>query len=173
MDEIQVEKKRRGAGWLWLLPALVIIALPVWWLWPDGAGDAEREALIARPGEPEGTETVTAATAQEAMVAAILANPDEWVGRAISAAVSVVDVPTNRGFWIEQEGEKMFVLLVDDADEERAEIDAGQELRVAGTVRDQSWLPHLPGEPLKRDTDAIIQKQRVFLVADARGIQVQ
>ncbi len=41
MAEIRVEPKRRSLAWLWVLLALVVIGLVVWYLNNDGANQVE------------------------------------------------------------------------------------------------------------------------------------
>jgi hypothetical protein len=52
MAEIRVEQKRRSLAWLWLLLALVVIGLVVWYLNNDGINQVDTvpaSSAIAAP----------------------------------------------------------------------------------------------------------------------------
>ena len=58
MAEIRIEQKRRGLGWLWLLLALIIVAILAWYfLYPGRAAPAPATGAppttgAVRPYEP-------------------------------------------------------------------------------------------------------------------------
>lgn len=169
MAEIQMEKKERsGAAWIWVLLAVLLIALLVWWLWPT------RNGIV----EPAAVETTTVTTAplppvtSEPTLALINANPQEWVGREFSGTVTVPEVPTDRGFWIEQDGQRLFALLVDRESEEPININPGQRLQIRGTVRDATHLAQLQGDPLTGPTEEIVRQQPAYLVAGETAIEI-
>lgn len=181
MAEIQIERKKGGGlAWLWVLLALLLIALLLWMFWP--------RAEVIRPMEPlaVGTGTVLTGTApaepapaepapaggSEPTIAAINANPQQWIGREFSGVVNVTDVPTDRGFWIEQEGQRLFALVHDQPAEVPIEIKSGQRLRLRGTVRDASFLPQLPGETLTSATEQIVRQQPAYVVAGETAIEI-
>ena len=177
MAEIRLEKKKRGMGWLWALLALLLLLLLVWWLWPD---DAVEEPVATEPYGSE-VEPVGPVEPVEPMVSAeglglgvILANPADYVGQPFPGAeVQVAEVPTDRGFWIEQDGQRLFAIIIDGPEEQPKDINPGQTLDVTqGTLRDSSYLAELPGEPLDADTEEIARQQPIFLVVDERYIEV-
>ena len=170
MAEIPVERKR-NLTWLWVILALLLIAALIWWA---TAGDEE---VVT---EPVGTEAGLEPTAEpvpaagELTIANILASPEAYVGRDdFSGEVNVPEVPTDRGFWVEDQGQRLFALIIDEPREVPKDINAGQRLRISqGMIRDQSFLPDMPGRPLEANTLRIIQEQDVYLVVDEDNIEI-
>ncbi len=67
-------------------------------------------------------------------------------------------VPTDRGFWIEADGARLFAVLIDRLREVPVDINVGQELRVAkGMLRDATFIADIPGEELEADTLASLR----------------
>jgi len=180
MAEIPVERKSNHT-WLWLLLALLLIGLLIWWL---ASGDDESEAeQIAVAEETTATQAATpagalagagAAAAGGMTVASILQSPGTYVGRDdFAAEVDVPEVPTDRGFWVEQDGQRMFALIIDGPREEPMDINSGQRLRITnGMIRNEESLGDVPGEPLDQDTIDIIREQQAFLVVDEDDMEI-
>lgn len=185
MARIDLEKKKAGLGWLWVLLLLLALALLLWWLWgawnddePDYAVDETLEEpyeSVAPAAEPEMGEEAMVAAAGLA-VAEILAEPDSWIDRTVSGEAAVSDVPTDRGFWVEQDGERLFALIIDGPAEVPLHIEAGQtlELTDATVYRAEAALEEgtIPGRPLDEDTRRIAQDQEVILVVDESDIEI-
>lgn len=183
MARTELEPKRRsGLGWIWWLLILAILALVIWWLWQGAAGDdletvedpAVEGAMIEgglEPTEPEplaGNEQMSFVPVGE-----VIGAPDGWLGRTIDGDVNVVEVPTDRGFWIEQDGQRLFALIIDQPAEVPKDINSGQTLRITGgEFRDPSALGTLEGEPLDEQTRQIAEQQRIFLVVDESEIEI-
>lgn len=169
MAEIHMEKKRSGGlGWLWILLALLLIALLAWAFWPDDDVDvvepvAQTSTYVA-PVETPATTTVT--------LAEINQNPAQWVGREYSGTVTVPEVPTDRGFWIEENGTRMFAVVYDAPREDWIDINPGQQLRLRGTVRDQAFTSQMPGEPMTAGTQNILENQQAYLVVGESAIEI-
>ena len=175
MAEIHIEKKERGSlAWLWIALAILVLAIVAWMVWPRGD---VAEPIAAVPGVVDTAMTATGATleplAGDATLAAINANPQQWVGREFTGTVTAASVPTDRGFWIEQNGQRLFAILVDSPAEQPIDINQGQTLRIRGTVRDATFLSQIPGVPITAATEQIIRQQPVYLVADESAIQIQ
>ena len=167
MAEIHNEKKKSGMGWLWALLAILAIALIAWWLWPEA--DMEPVAGLAPvapiPEPVAVTETPTIAT--------IVANPQSWVGRDFSGVVQVADVPTDRGFWIEQDGQRMFAIVIDQPAEQPVDINAGQQIQIRNaTLRDAQYLPQLQGETLTSSTESVVREQPIYLVVNESNLTI-
>lgn len=171
MTEIHMERKK-GMPWIWALLALLLVALIAWMVWPR-----------PDPVEPLPVATATTVTiveplavpppaATDATIATILSNPRQWVGREFSGVVTVAEVPSDRGFWIEQNGQRMFAILYDEPAEVPVDINAGQQLRIRGTVRDPAYLPQVVGAKLTPSTEAIAREQPVYLVAGETAIEI-
>jgi hypothetical protein len=167
MAEIRMEKKSGGMGWLWILLAILAIALLAWLFWPD-----RDEASTAVVTATETGRTATSFEDETPGLAAILENPGQWTGREYSGTVTVPEVPTDRGFWIEENGARMFAILVDEPREVPKDINPGQQIRLRGTVRDASYLSDLPGEPLTAGTENIARNQQAYLVVDEDAIEI-
>jgi len=66
MAEIRVEEKRRSLAWLWLLLALAVVGLVVWYLNNDGVNQVETvpaSSAITAPSPNVATMTVPVAPA--------------------------------------------------------------------------------------------------------------
>lgn len=174
MARIPVEKKG-GASWIWwLLGLLVLIGLV--WLLVEAFDDDEAE-LTEEPGVEAVTPDTTpgAATGTPAVaIGDILNNPAAYVGQTFpDQEVNVVEVPTDRGFWIEDQGQRLFAIIIDEPQEEPLDINPGQTLQIqGGTLRDSTYLPEMPGAPLDQETQNIVQEQPIFLVVDERNIDI-
>lgn len=167
MAEIRMEKKSGGMAWLWILLAILLIALLAWLFWPD-----RDEAATAVATATETGQTATSSEAETPTLATILENPGQWIGREYSGTVAVPEVPTDRGFWIEENGARMFAILVDEPREVPKDINPGQQVRIRGTVRDASTISELPGEPLTAGTENIARDQPAYLVVDEDAIEI-
>lgn len=174
MAQVDLEKTddRGGMGWLWALIAIILIALLAWWLWPDA--DIEELPVIETEVAEEMDPLDVPETVALLPLADILANPDAWIGRTVDGQVDVVEVPTDRGFWIEHEGIRMFALLIDQPAEVPLDINAGQTIRMmSATVRDASTdVNTLAGAPVDADTQRILDDQGVFLMVNESDIEM-
>ena len=177
MAEIPVEKKS-NLTWLWVLLALILIALLIWW-----ATDSDEVEPIPQTEEIVGVDTPGAdpITPPEPVgmeagitVGGILGNPTEYVGddNINLTGVTVPEVPTDRGFWVEDQGQRIFAVLIDGPSERPKDIDPNQRIVIREAMaRDATFIDQIPGQPLDQDTRNIIQKQDVYLVVDESNIQ--
>ena len=177
MAEIPVEKKS-NLTWLWILLAIILIALLIWWATDD-------DEVV----EPVGTEVVGASTVGADPVTApepvgmeagvtigdILGNPTEYAGQdnINLMGVSVPEVPTDRGFWVEDQGQRIFAVLIDGPSEVPKDINPGQQLTIReAMVRNATFISEMPGQPLDDDTRNILNNQDAFLVVNESNIEV-
>lgn len=167
--------------WLWGIVGLAALILVLVWMWPDvdEAGYAETErveevtpATTPEPTQPEGA---LGPAAPRLALEQVLADPEQYVGTTFSdTEMRAVEVPTDRGFWIEENGNRLFAVIIDRPAEEPKDINPGATLRVEhGTFRDPSYLPRLQGAPLDEDTRRIAEDQPILLVVDERNIEVR
>jgi hypothetical protein len=100
--------------------------------------------------------------------------PSRFIGRTLpDGEVDVASVPTDRGFWIERNGERLFALIIDVPQEEPKDINPGARLSLSdGTLRGPQDLSELRGRPLDADTEQIALAQEAFLVIDERYIEI-
>lgn len=178
MAEIPVEKKS-SMSWLWILLALILAALLLWWLFSAGDDDefepvGDEVAVV----ETVDTEAVdgTAAPGGAMTLAAILANPSAYYGReGFTGEVTVAGPLTDRGFWIENEGNRMFAIVIDQPAERPIDINPGATLRLnGGTVRDPSTITaaDIKGDALDQDTMNVLQDQEAVLVINEANIEI-
>lgn len=170
MAEIPVERKS-NLTWLWILLAVLLIGLLIWWV---TSGDDDDELIV----ENETAEIITpqvVGTAPGISIGDILGDPAVYLGRDDFRAEVTVPVDaemTDRGFWIEDEGERLYVILNDGPMEEPIHINPGQTLRIdQGMLRDRTFFPDLPGE-LDATTENIAEQQPIFLVVDEEYIEI-
>lgn len=190
MAEIPVERVGSSKWWLWLLLALLLIGLLLWWVLDDDdeAAVVEPVAVVTDVGTAPAPEIVGAQTPgadpvtppepvameQGVSIANILGSPSQYIGRNdFQAEVAVPEVPTDRGFWIEDQGNRMFALIIDNPQEVPKDINPGQRLRVTeGMIRDATFIGQIPGKPIDQDTRRILQQQDAFLIVDEENIEI-
>jgi len=172
MAEINVERKSPGI-WPWVI-GLAVLALLIWALFALLDGDDEEVAVVdpvATPVETAPLEMPDATMAAAGIpVSEIVQSPAEWTGRSVAGEARVAEVPTDRGFWIEDGGERLFVLLNDAPAERPVDIAPGQTVRLSGAVV-HGDLAAVPGE-IDADTRAIVQGLPVFLGIDESGVEI-
>ena len=177
MADINVERKSPGI-WPWIL-GLVALALLIWALAALLGGDDEAELAAIDPVATEVAEVEPAVPPAETLapvagarvpVSQIIESPATWTGRTVGGEVRVVEVPTDRGFWIEDQGERLFVILRDAPAERPIDINPGQTIRMSeATVYDN--VANVPGE-VDADTRDIAQGLPVFLGIDEANIEM-
>ena len=179
MVEIPIQHKS-SLKWLWLLLAVILLGLLLWWaLDDDDARTVEgvAPATAVEAGVEPGSETAlaTGAGAGAASIPAILRDPATFVGRNdFAGEVDVPEVPTDRGFWVQQDGARMFALIIDGPREKPVDVNPGQRLRLSeGMLRDATSVGTIPGKPLDEDTKKILADQRIFLVVHEDNIEIR
>ena len=171
MAEIPVEKKSSSKTWLWLLLAALLVVLIIWWL---SADDDEVETAVVDPAPIESVETTaTTPMAGEMTLAAILAQPQQYIGQEFTGEVDVGGPLTDRGFWVENDGARMFAVIIDQPREVPLDINPGQRLQVnGGMIRAGGDVGDVDGVPLDDDTRAVIQDQAAFMMVDESNIEI-
>lgn len=173
MADINVERKTPGV-WPWVI-GLIVLALLIWALFALLDGGEEELAVVdpvateVQPVEPVEAPDATVGGAL-VPVSVIVLSPAEWTDRTVSGEARVAEVPTDRGFWIEEGGERVFVILNDAPTERPANINPGQTVRLTGAVVHDD-LADVPGE-IDPDTRSIVESLPVFLAIDESGIEV-
>ncbi|GHA73961.1 hypothetical protein [Cognatilysobacter bugurensis] len=183
MAEIKIEKKK--SIWPWILGALLVL-LAIWAFTQMGdreeveaAAVAPVEAPVAEAPvavEPVGAVEPVETTANAAAllpVATVLAGPAGFVGQEISGTARVTDVPTDRGFWIEQDGQRIFAVIAKGPNmEEAINVNAGQEIMINGAaVHDPSTLAQLGGT-LDAEAQKLVTGQQAFLLVEPSDITI-
>ncbi len=180
MAEIPVEKKS-SSNWIWLLLLLLLGALLLWWLLSENDDDADlatadTDIVAADTVDGVGQSTADNEVNNEMTLAAIAANPANFYGQdGFTGRVDVGGPLTDRGFWVEHEGTRMFALVIDEPAERRIDINPGATLEInGGTVRQASSISatNIEGETLDEDTLRVIADQEVVLVIDEDNIRI-
>lgn len=176
MADIDVERKGPSI-WPWII-GLIILALLIWALVELFGGDEEAEVaavdpIVAPTGEvspPTMEPPALVAPTAGIPVSQIIESPATFTGQALGGEVRVVEVPTDRGFWIEDQGERLFVILNDAPQEQPVDINPGQTVRMSQAMVYEN-MNNVPGN-LDPDTRNILQNQRVFLAVDEANVEI-
>lgn len=178
MAQINVERKS-SSSWMWWLLGLVIVALLIWAI--AEAMDRNREVAAVAPvgtmADRYEAQPVTPGTPEmSGMVAGIpldriVANPGSWAGQSVSGEVKVAQVVSDRGFWIEGQGERLFVLL-NEISGEVQDVNAGQTIRMTDArVYSADDLSQLPGE-MQAEARSIARNEAVVLAVDSENLDI-
>lgn len=171
MADINLEKKRSSSAWLWVVVALLVVVVLAWWMWPDEELEpVVAEAPMTEVQPPTAPLPEPVAQMPGIPVSQIVESPTTWTGRTVEGEVRVTSVPTDRGFWIEDQGEQLFVLINPEGGE-APNIQPNTTVRIEeGTVRDTTFVAGIPGE-ISDETRNILQDQSVFIVTDPGNIR--
>lgn len=188
--------KSRSNIWWWLVLLAFLAALVVWFIVRSDGNDEIAEADVAETDiagemgsieeppelfEGEDTAMTQPATAPgselDVTLAAIVENPAAYVGTDgfDAQGVRVPEVPTDRGFWVENDGARMFALIIDNPQEVPKDINPGQTLDISGAmIRDASTISDdLPGDDLDQDTLNILNEQQAYLLVPEENIEIR
>lgn len=174
MADIDIERKGPSI-WPWII-GLLILALLVWGLVEmmgddEDEVDADEAAVVEEPLEPAPPPVTTAPAAAMLPVAAILAGPDAYVGQTVSGEARVAEVPTDRGFWVEADGQRMFAILNQNVPPEQPlDVNPGQRVRMDG-ARVRTDMSEVPGD-LDARTRGIVEGQQAFLTVDPANLDI-
>lgn len=176
MAEIPVEKKS-SSSWIWILLLLLLGALLLWWiLSDDDDADVDTVDPVVAEQSADYGDSQNVDTQGEMTLAAIAANPAQYFGReGFTGEVDVGGPLTDRGFWVENEGARMFALVIDEPAERRIDINPGMTLELnGGTVREASSISatDIEGDSLDEDTMRVIADQEAILVIDEDNMRV-
>lgn len=178
MADIDIERKS-SMSWLWWLLGLLLLALIAWWL----LADDDDEVAVVDPVTAPVAAPVTPTTTPEPIaqgplcVAQVLSAPNTYIGQSLGTCpVQVVEVVSDRGFWIEENGQRVFVVINEGvpgvADTQGAaeapDINAGQSINITeAMVLDN--VQNLAG-PLDEQTQQIAGAQPWFLAIDEENV---
>ncbi len=169
MADIPVERKG-GMGWLWWVLGLLALVLVIWIV----VAAADDDDDVAEVVDTDVVAVEPMATGAEASLSDIMANPAMYIGQPFpTAEVGVSDNMTDRGFWIEEGGQRLFAVLIDEPLEVPIDINPGQRLRISGgTLRAPSYLSEMPGKSIDQDTRNIVDGLTAFLAVDESNIEI-
>lgn len=191
MEEIRIERRKSPWGWIVGLLLLLLLAWGVYqWIQRNGIVDTGAPAAtatvppIAEPIEPlpageagNGLAPTpappTAADNAPIAVAAIVAGPAFFQGQPVVGTVQVVEVPDAGGFWVEQDGQRLYAAIIRSPDMQASvrpeSVGPGRQVRLSGVVHDSARSSQL-GADIDPAAREIIAGQRVFLLVDADNI---
>lgn len=170
MPELDIQRKSVASyWWVVLLLLLVLAVFVIWWL--AATWDNDPEVAFVRPEGAAAPATATAtpgtANVEVIPVAAILAEPGSYADRTVQGTARVVQVISDRGFWIEENNQRMFVVL-NEQRPETVDINAGQTVRLSGRVSTAERAGQLDGvQSLEADTREVLNTQKAFLYVNA------
>lgn len=198
MANIDIQKKQSsGKGWLWgLLVAAGVVALGLFFIFNGEPGDEEIGAEVELgaaategPWEPleDGDDDRTAANETDERnapaneqdtnddseafpIAAVMDSPSEWEGRTVEGEVVVREVPTDRGFWVEEDGKRAFFVVDPEGRESDAHIQEGQRIRITGAKVHRD-LDDLSGQ-LVSEARQMVDEEPVFFVVDPEDFEI-
>lgn len=178
MAEIDIERKDRSP-WMWIIGVLAALLL-LWGLFEllDGDDDVAEgpvatESVVTAPVVDPAVVTPPAApdaTAGEVIpVAVIVATPSNFANQRVSGTARVAEVVSDRGFWIEDGGQRVFA-IIDEPKPEIMNVNAGQTVRLNRAQVMTNASP-VPGD-LEPQARQIIQGQPAFLYVPARDLTI-
>lgn len=132
----------------------------------EGGGSAIDEPVTAAPMPPPPTE----ADNEAVPVATIVLGPADFLGQPVVGTAQVAEVVSDRGFWLEQDGQRMFAMIADTATMEDAiDLNPGQQVRLAGVIYDSAMAGQIAGG-VDPATMALVADQPAFLLVDSTNI---
>src|SRR5690606_1033812 len=150
---------RSPSIWPWII-GLLVLALLIWAIAEMVDTDETQVAGVeeVEPGQAVPPAAVPTPEAGAATIPAILSNPSAHVGQQFNGEVRVVETVSDRGIWVEQQGQRLFAIVTALSGAEPKRINPGQMLRITGgTLRDSSYLPRLPGAALDARTRRVAE----------------
>ena len=168
MAEIDLQPKRPSL--IPLLIGVLLIGVIVWGVveWVDNEPEA---VTVAEPLAPiPASEPAPLPVVDIIPVAVIVTTPADYAGRSVSGRADVAEVISDRGFWIENAGQRLFV-VIDEPVPENIDINAGQALELTGTVYTKEMLDQVQGR-MEAETRRVAGEQSVFLYVRSADVRI-
>lgn len=190
MADINIERKRKSPlPWIIGLLALALLAFLLMRSCGDEEGAEGADAVVV--------DTTTGMTGAAAPVATTPAMPMDtgaqavggtvggapgaagWIGGVLAGTATgtaagdgiVPETPSDRGFWIEENGQRVFAILAEPMEQVK-DIDPGQRVRISNA----RVLRGADAGQIPQDVDAqarrTAQGQQYFLLVPASGVQI-
>lgn len=186
MPGIRVDRRKPARPWLVGGLASLLLLWSLWEIYENpephpvapAAGPPEATAMDEAPTRVEAAlEPVpmppppTPADDSQVPVSVIVVAPSDYVARAVAGTTRIAQTWGRRGFWIEQGGQRLFVLLHDAQEAPPPKVRAGQQVRISGVVYSRRLLDRIepaPGDDIRR----LLADQAAFLLVDPRNIRI-
>ncbi|MBW3624831.1 MAG: hypothetical protein KY468_15620 [Armatimonadetes bacterium] len=163
MPEVEIERRTGPAvpWWVWLLVALLVLGL-LWWLLaannaPQRVADTLPGTTTTTAGAPEGVDEAAVIPVDQ-----IILVPANYLNQNVSGTTRVAEVISDRGFWIEENGQRIFVALAQGVPETPPDVNVGQRIFLTGTVEEPD---NTQVGGLEADAQKAIQGQPAFIRA--------
>lgn len=186
MADIDIERKKKSPlPWILGLLALALLAF----LLMQSCGDEEEvepavvtdtttavTAPVVAPVVPPVTDTTTVgatgaagAAGAAGWIGAVLAGTS--AGQSASGSGTVPETPSDRGFWIEDNGQRVFAVLAEPM-EQLKDINPGQRVTISNArVLPGSEVSQVP-QDVDADTRRIAEGQQYFLFVPSTAVQI-
>ena len=167
MAEIPVKKK--SSSWIWILLALVLVALLIWWLLAE-AGEGDEVAAV---DDIESAETAGMETEAAGAITTVTALSDlpDMIGREVRLEdVAVTEVIGDMHFTVGEENNEAMIRFdqVPTPDTEREgliDVNPGSRVTIEGTVMDlDTEMPDTVSREISDDTQAYIMADLVSVI---------
>lgn len=166
MAEIKIQHKGPTI-WPWLAAALALLLLVWGWVaWSSDGDETERLAQATAAN----TAAVATAGSEAIPIAAIMARPADYANQTVSGTTQVVEVISDRGFWLEQQGRRMFA-VIEEIPREIVDINPGQTVRLTGRVYTAETRQQIEGS-LEPETRQMVGQQPAFLYVKGSDVSI-
>lgn len=173
MADLNVERKSPSV-WPWII-GLLVLALLIWALVELFESDDETATLDPAPEQAAVVEPVSEPVGPDVMVASlpvaeISQSPDAYAGQTVSGQATVAEVPSQGGFWIDDRGQRLFVVMTGQATEAVPTLTPGQTIHIAdATVARSSELDARAAE-VSPDVRQTAEGEEVVLLVDPANL---
>lgn len=174
MADLNVERKGPSI-WPWII-GLIVLALLIWALVELFEDD---DAVVTDPAmeQPTVVDPAPAPVMPETMVAAlplseIAQEPEAFEGRTVSGEVTVAEAGADGGFWAEDQGQRLFVVITEGGDDEPLNLRAGDRVRITDARVIAGDEVATAAEDVSPGALSTAEGEEVVLAAEASNIQL-
>lgn len=168
------------AGWLIPLALLLLVAFGVSrFIGRRGndtvATNTSADTMATTTSTSGGDVAATSAAGAAVPVAQLMTSPHKWEGKTVSVSGTVAEVVSDRGFWIDDQGQRIFVVLGEkgagtNAAEHAVDVKTGEQVTLTN-AHVFTNVSQVPGGHVEEKARGIIKGQRAFLHAMPDGVQ--
>jgi hypothetical protein len=156
----------KAAGrWLAALGILLLVGTGC------GGPEVEDEDIIVREPVVTGVPYGGGPTDDMANLEDAVARPAVYNGDTVYGQGTVAEVVSERGFWLESEGQFIFTVIRERDPDEQVALKAGHILQLSGELHETDDLSALEGE-LDPYAARVLERQEFYLVVSANTLQI-